>query len=446
MIIRNPELLRNIWLEMTPHRLMSMPLLLGAYFFLLFVMGDYQFNHADAMQALSISALLTLVWGAHMTAESVLSEVRDNTWDAQRMSAMPAWRLVWGKLLGSSLFSWYGASICFLLFIAVNDFDAMHAVKIIFLYLMAGLLAQATSMLLALLYIRKKISLQRSHTLFFTLISAFTAWQFIAVAGKGAGTLNWFGLTFFTLEFTLMSLMAWLIWTWVGCHQLMRSELQTPNKIWMWFGFVLWSIVYLTGFVPLSEVVAVLPYIALSVSMLMTYSMLFSESKDPVAMGNLLRILMKKDWSQLQLVMPCWLMSMLLMVLAGLLLVLLGKPSAYVSIAPLGQALDYVSPMLVWTAILFVFRDICFVLWLNFSSQLKRPDLAAMLYLTISYTLLPLILSALNMDVVRMVLLPGKDAGAVGLVIAAAEVLLFFWLMRSRWQKHYARNGAEYGE
>jgi len=227
----------------------------------------------------------------------------------------------------------------------------------------------------------------------------------------------------------------------------MRSELQTPNKIWVWFGFVLWSIVYLTGFVPLSEVLAVLPYIALSVSMLMTYSMLFSESKDPVAMGNLLRILMKKDWSQLQLVMPCWLMSLLLMVLTGLLLlVLLGKPSAYMSIAPLGQALDYVSPMLVWTAILFVFRDICFVLWLNFSSQLKRPDLAAVLYLTISYTLLPLILSALNVDVVRMVLLPGKDAGAVGLVIAAAEVLLFFWLMRSRWQKHYARNGAEYGE
>jgi len=45
-----------------------------------------------------------------------------------------------------------------------------------------------------------------------------------------------------------------------------------------------------------------------------------------------------------------------------------------------------------------------------------------------------------------MVLLPGKDAGAVGLVIAVAEVLLFFWLMRSRWQKHYARNGAEYGK
>jgi len=108
----NPELRRNLWLELSTHRLVAMP----AVLFLVFVLfasrnvGDW----AEIVFTTAVGLFIVIVplWGTYKAAESVTDEVRDRTWDWQRLSALDPWRMTWGKLAGATAFTWYGAAIC----------------------------------------------------------------------------------------------------------------------------------------------------------------------------------------------------------------------------------------------------------------------------------------------------------------------------------------------
>ena len=107
----NPEFRRNLWLELTPQRLILMPIVLG----LIFAIGAQFDKHSDAAIALTanlVFGVLVVLWGCRRAAASVAGEVREGTWDWQRMSAITPWTMAWGKLLGSTAFVWYGGIIC----------------------------------------------------------------------------------------------------------------------------------------------------------------------------------------------------------------------------------------------------------------------------------------------------------------------------------------------
>ena len=54
---RNPEFLRNLWTEITPHRLVATPLILGAFFYLILFSGD---NNETALLATSLWVFILL--------------------------------------------------------------------------------------------------------------------------------------------------------------------------------------------------------------------------------------------------------------------------------------------------------------------------------------------------------------------------------------------------
>ena len=59
---RNPEFQRNLWLELTPHRLLGMPLVLGAIFLLVYLLSDRSFNNGGvAGMALTLGGLLAIL-------------------------------------------------------------------------------------------------------------------------------------------------------------------------------------------------------------------------------------------------------------------------------------------------------------------------------------------------------------------------------------------------
>ena len=180
-----------------------------------------------------------------------------------------------------------------------------------------------------------------------------------------------------------------------------------------------------------------LPYIVLSLTIVLAYVMIFSESKNPIAIARMLRCLRQRDWRLLQFSLPCWLLNIILMLLASLLLPF--SSEQYVELAGLSSEwfFDYFSSTLMFTVVLFVLRDMCIILWLNFFPNRKRADFAAVLYLALSYGLLPLILLAMNMDAARVLFLPMQEAGITGLIVAAAEAAIFFWLMQKRWQANF---------
>src|SRR5258706_424724 len=102
----NPEFRRNLWLELTPHRLIAMPLLLVLVLALVYYLTDAGKHESVATAAAVMAGGLLAVWGARSAGESVIEEVRARTWDAQRMSAIGPWAMTWGKLFGAAAFSW----------------------------------------------------------------------------------------------------------------------------------------------------------------------------------------------------------------------------------------------------------------------------------------------------------------------------------------------------
>ena len=100
----NPELQRNLWLEVTPHRLWMIPLVLLATAALTWPPGE----------TLMLTALVgfTMIWGPRQAADAVIDEARERTWDIQRMASLHPWSMTWGKLAGATVMSWYGAAWC----------------------------------------------------------------------------------------------------------------------------------------------------------------------------------------------------------------------------------------------------------------------------------------------------------------------------------------------
>ena len=105
---RNPEFAKNIWLEITPSRLIVMPLALG----LIFIVGAI-LPHDNLYERLGTVAtyafrVIMLIWAVKPAADSIIDEYNGSTWDWQKMSLIGPWKMTWGKLFGSTIYNWYG--------------------------------------------------------------------------------------------------------------------------------------------------------------------------------------------------------------------------------------------------------------------------------------------------------------------------------------------------
>ena len=117
----NPELRRMFWLEVSRQRLWLFPAAILATALLLANGGA----GAVVMRAVAISGFVafTIIWGARQAADAVLDETREHTWTIQRMSALSAWSMTWGKLLGATFIPWYAGAGCLAAYFAYLPAD-----------------------------------------------------------------------------------------------------------------------------------------------------------------------------------------------------------------------------------------------------------------------------------------------------------------------------------
>ena len=87
-------------------------------------------------------------------------EVGGGTWEGQRMSGLSAWSMSWGKLFGGAVFPWYCGLICLGVMVWYGlkvpqselRLPVWHQVATL---LIGAILAQATSLTVALVLLRK---------------------------------------------------------------------------------------------------------------------------------------------------------------------------------------------------------------------------------------------------------------------------------------------------
>ncbi len=111
-MMNNPEFRRNLWLELSSYRVIGMPAVLGAIYVLVYVLRLERSHESLETISLVLFSVIIFLWGTRQAAESVVAELRDRTWDSQRMSSIGPWSMTWGKLLGSTIYPWYGGLLC----------------------------------------------------------------------------------------------------------------------------------------------------------------------------------------------------------------------------------------------------------------------------------------------------------------------------------------------
>jgi hypothetical protein len=432
----NPEFQRNFWLELTPHRLLAVPLISALLLTLGLALNDWRLDKTIALGALWLFVLFCGVIGTKKAAAAIHDEVAGRTWDWQRMSGLNPWAMTWGKLFGKTLLTWY-FGLCALsvaLLGLIQDKVSHEGWQWYLLALLGVLLSQGLGFFFNLIYIRNRPqdAIGRFSGSLYLLVLMGVITLFSLLAQTKAGQVSWFIWQIDTLDFAIFSLLAFWLWTLMGAYRLMRRELNHGALPWVWLAFLVFCALYLTGFIHKSRADWLLAiYLCWHGLTILT---IFIETKDPVMLRAMLTGLRQRRLGQVLQLMPAWLGAMLLTSLALLALLLLPQRIPVLSWVLMGLHPDFSIASLALVFWLFLLRDCALMLSLSLSGEARRAEATALIYLLLLYVAIPALLHAIGWSSLTPFFQPRADlpltlalSGALLSAIFGLGVLFYQW-------------------
>lgn len=427
-MMRNPELQRHLWLELTPHRLVAMPVVLA----LIFLLAASLEKESIAWVSLMIFGGLTVLWGAQLASESFVEEFRNGTWDTQRLSAMGPWQLCIGKLAGAPAFAWLGGAICLAVFMLSAYQEGFPAPRLPAMLgaLGAAVLAHALGAITGLAMSRngRRASSSAGIVVIFLLVT-IGAPQAALLASDTR--VLWFSIDFSRLWFAVGSIWCLAAWSVIGVWRMLAGELQVRTLPTAWIGFAVWFSLYVGGLV-VGQALAPLPTVLVAagflVMLVMSGAAVWFEPRDFVSLRRVVLYFQKRDWRRFAQEIPCWMVTLPPAFLAALYLWLWGE------LPGRDGQFEWLLPLVVW---LFVLRDIALLHFFSLGRQPGRPVMATLIYLGVLYWLLPALLRSVEMESAADLLLPpvterAATGLAAGVLNAGAGVALVVWRWRQR--------------
>lgn len=424
----NPEFQRQLYLECSQARLIGVPMVLGIMFTLSYFIDGYRLGSATANAALTLFMLITLLWGARQTLDSIVEEYRDRTWDTQRLSALGPWEMTWGKLFGSTIMVWYGGAICLLVYSLSTD--NLSALPLLLFYsICAALLVQGGSLLLGLLAVQR--GQNKSGSIFIIAVIGFMSiapWlsniSSLSLYAIPLSTTVWYEMVFNANQFHQISLLLALFWCCVGNYRLMTQELGMRTVPWVWLGFSLFLMVYLGGFIPSSAYSFSLA--AFLVSSGLTYLGLVAERNDAMRVKRLLTYFSEGNWRRGSEEMPIWWLSYILTLPAALALSLSDHPLREFSLR------FHFYPIAI---VLILLRDCAIYLYFYYGNNPQRAFSLTLLTGVLLYGIIPGIFNAIGQNGLAALFFPlWADSAATGLLCAAFQTGLILHLLYRRWR------------
>jgi len=435
----NPEFRRNLWLEISPFRLISMPVVLGAVIYLAYVTDDNQMAKGVSSVSAGLFFLISMVWGTKLASESIMNEIRDHTWDGQRMSVITPWQLTWGKLFGSTVYTWYGALICICFFgLSATVCNPGNILKTMLVLMLSAVLAHAVSLLASLMSIQKGRKFNKSQTAAMLILGIVVAGPFMNIVFDSGTTFRWFSENYSEIDFLLGSVLAYAFWAIAGVYRMIRLELQMKNGPWLWFCFVLFMMLYGAGFFHGSQQVGsyAMPasspafFAAYCISLGAIYVMAFAERKDLLSLQAVVRLGSAGNWRRFLERAPRWILTLPITVSAGIAVLI----TADTANSDANRNIAFVV-----ASLLFMSRDMGIMLFCNLGKNTRRADMLFVLYLVLLYGIFPAILSAMKVDNATLLFWPRVDLHPVLVCVAALlESLAMATLVVLRWKKRIA--------
>ena len=441
----NPELQRNIWLDFNQHRLLITPIVLGMLAYLSFAGDISALQHGSFF--VSLSKFFIFVWGTKNASECVLSEVNNNTWDFQRQTAISPWSMIWGKLIGSTLFSWYAAGLCFFFALILKP-DDPSLLSTMGLLILGGLLTQGFACLLSLQILPQVHHEKNNRSFHYFLMSlclGFPLTQAALYIYPGE-VIIWYTWSIPAQHFLWATIGLFLSWTLIGLGRSMSKELQYAQIPWIWSVFVVFCMVYLSGLAKINLsatdlfsgilespslrldtedfrlMVTQMPYyVAICVAMLLAYLMIFLETLSIVGYKKLFLHLKSDKLKESLTYIPLWSIAYVFTLMISLITFF---------------KLPFTEPRtLVLTLILFLTRDLVLVHYFSLSKTPKKAVSTAILYLFVLYNLIPLLLWPLGLKALLPAFIPNYSNLPLTLLSVGVQIsLMVLWRVRE-WRR-----------
>jgi len=454
LIFNNPELTRNIWVEFNSTRLILMPLIFALF---LILISTFSSNFADAVVIFTtiMFNILVFIWGSKLSADSVISEINERTWDNQVLSLNSPWQMTIGKLFGATSYAWYGGLILIILnFIAAFFVDNTFLVlKISLTNIFNAITIHSVIISLTLIGIKKNRYKTKVNSTLYFLIGLAIAWYlgystfifyfFDNTTYKGllnlSTTILWHNISFEINDFMLFTSIPFFLWSIAGLYRSFRYELGYPSGFSVWLGFLIYIIFYISGFSSqISEIIdsKEVFYVGLNLAyfsmLLITYFSLFLEPKHITDYKKLLKSIKLKDYKEFSNILPLWVISLILSIILTLIITI--YTLTYVINRTENFFFD-ISVLLSLNLLLFLIRDICIVHFISFTGKFKKPDFTSIVFLFLAYTLLPGILSVFDLnDIVPMFFPFAESTFFNGTIPVLLQAIFLFFIMSRKYK------------
>lgn len=439
----NPEFERNFWLEMTPRRAGMMAGLLALTFFAASLAGGVEWGPSSVASFLFWA--IVVIWGSRNAAMSVVGEIRDRTWDIQRLSSLGAGTMMWGKLFGSTIYNWFGGAICLAVIMVniVTHQGPVTALLQLLFYIGTGIVAQSAALLASLIAIGRRQAHSRFEVFIYQCagLAAALAMYYVWSATDPVGSVikhqtatefvPWWGAQIDARAFLLVSLAIFAGWTLIGCYREMRLELKMRNGPLVWLAFLAFMGVYVAGFdawlsteMKAWDAVALRLLLAGTTYAFLTYVMVVLEPKDRVHYRWMLGQFRHGHVVNALNGTQSWMMSYAATFAVGIALVFWLLHD--IQVAAAGQAF-------VLSTLGFLTRDTALFVLMQTLPGKRRGDWAALAILFALYVLAPAILSGLNAGGLMFLFFPPLPAPSfIGAIAAWVQGITVFGLAFGR--------------
>lgn len=450
----NPEFAKNVWLELSPQRLIVMPVIIGLVGFLIISMSS-QSETREILHNAAIAGIVLLgfLWGIKTSADAILDEYNEKTWDWQKMSVIGPWKLAWGKLFGSTIYNWYGAVLCFAIYL-LTSFGADDVGKEIQsgLLLLIGMVSVHGLMILVSLQMirksdgRSKIKSNRIFISGIILMSFLTNIFSSRFLDSFQSDISWYGLV--TGNMNLMTINAVFCCAWViaGLYRAMRAELQFSDAPVWWVGFIVSTFVLHFGYFFPSTRLSVAGGLSATAAITamqfgaLLYFLALSEPKDVVNFRLLENSIKTGDRKTFFKNLPLWITTLPFAFLFGLIAVVFFNVAVndtlleqvYRELTSAGTGKSFAGLLAVYG---FVLRDLGILLLLNFTNRSKRADSAWIVYLLVLYVLLPMVANEGDWGIGAAFYPNFKVYPIVMVLFPIAEAAIVLYFVVKRWRE-----------